>query len=357
MSRYVFVLGAGASRDAGGPLMRDFLDMAEDLQRSGQPDVDFTPVFRGIAALSGAHSKATLDLNNIESVFAAFEMAALFGRSFGNLSAEEVHNLGSAIRRLIVRTLELSIRFPMNANGQVLPPNGYWLLVKLLVLLKERERTPGAVITFNYDIGLDYAFHFATVLADYCLSDPRPDAIRLLKLHGSINWARCVGECRNIVPISMATRLRHAFWYPGSEYVHIEMAKHIAETKCCETLVSPEPEIVPPTWNKAQYHNELAAVWKRAAQELSDAEHIFVLGYSLPETDQFFRLLYALGTVSETRLRRFWIFNPDPTDSVERRFRSLLGQAALERFDIIRSPFDVSVVEIGKRLGIGTVSA
>jgi hypothetical protein len=38
-------------------------------------------------------------------------------------------------------------------------------------------------------------------------------------------------------------------------------------------------------------------VWRTAAQHLSEAEHIFIIGYSLPETDQFFRYLYGLGTV------------------------------------------------------------
>ena len=39
--------------------------------------------------------------------------------------------------------------------------------------------------------------------------------------------------------------------------------------------------------------------------------------------------LYALGTVGTTRLKRFWITNPD--DTIRKRFETLLGPLAKER--------------------------
>ena len=71
------------------------------------------------------------------------------------------------------------------------------------------------------------------------------------------------------------------------------------------------PDVVPPTWNKSQYHGELESVWKAAARGLSTAENIIVCGYSLPESDQFFRYLYALGTVGELRLKNLGVFDPN----------------------------------------------
>lgn len=38
MSNVVFILGAGASKQAGAPLMADFLDVATDLLRSNRVD-------------------------------------------------------------------------------------------------------------------------------------------------------------------------------------------------------------------------------------------------------------------------------------------------------------------------------
>jgi hypothetical protein len=83
MSKTVFILGAGASFEAGAPLMKDFLDKSEQLRDLGRiPDSqrEFDLVFKALAALNHAHSKAVLNVRNIEEVFAAFEMAKLIKR-------------------------------------------------------------------------------------------------------------------------------------------------------------------------------------------------------------------------------------------------------------------------------------
>lgn len=83
MSDIVFILGAGASRQAGAPLMSDFLDKAADLlvtRRVDSQREQFEKVFSAIGELQRVHSKAQLDLNNIESVFTAFELAKIIQR-------------------------------------------------------------------------------------------------------------------------------------------------------------------------------------------------------------------------------------------------------------------------------------
>ena len=106
------------------------------------------------------------------------------------------------------------------------------------------------------------------------------------------------------------------------------------------------PVIVPPTWNKTDYNQTLVNVWRRAAEELSEAENIFVIGYSLPETDAFFRYLYALGSIGDNLIKRFWVFDPDPTGEVEPRFRRFLGRAVERRFKFIKTPFPICVDQI-----------
>jgi len=107
VSRTVFIIGAGASAEAGAPLMNDFLDRAENLRRSrdsrfsAEEQKSFDLVFKAINALRAAHSKAELDTENLESVFGAFEMARLSGR-LGSLTREEVVELNPSMRRLIV---------------------------------------------------------------------------------------------------------------------------------------------------------------------------------------------------------------------------------------------------------------
>lgn len=330
--------------------MRDFLDIAHSLQRDGSAaPVDFEPVFKGISILTAAHSKASLDLDNIESVFAAFEMAALLGMPLGELSISDVKQLGLAIRRLIVRTLEVRIQYPV-VGSQVRPPVPYGDFADLVREINSHGSVNSAVITFNYDVTLDYAFHFYSVRSNYCLqSEAQLHETPLLKLHGSLNWTRC-NKCESVIPWSINEYLQRYDRIPDLPHVRLEIASHLENFSHCGGTVSGYPVIVPPTWNKTQYHSEIAGVWRRAARELSDAENIFVIGYSLPDTDQFFRLLHALGTIGTGRIRRIWVLNPDRTGTVRKRFENLLGQAVLSRFEVIESSFGNAVKIIKKEL-------
>lgn len=77
MSKVVFVLGAGASKQCGAPLMANFLDVASDLLHTGrasEKSTHFHQVFKAIGDLQTVHSKAQLDLNNIESIFTVLEL-------------------------------------------------------------------------------------------------------------------------------------------------------------------------------------------------------------------------------------------------------------------------------------------
>ena len=83
MSSIVFILGAGASKQAGVPLMADFIDEARTISRFrplGDEDREaFDMVLSAIDSLQIVHSKADLNIDNVESVFAAFEMSRTLG--------------------------------------------------------------------------------------------------------------------------------------------------------------------------------------------------------------------------------------------------------------------------------------
>jgi NAD-dependent SIR2 family protein deacetylase len=211
------------------------------------------------------------------------------------------------------------------------------------------------MVTFNYDVALDYALHDAGMPVNYALSDVGPqERLALLKLHGSLNWARCIG-CEKVVPWTLEKVLRALPWRRvstvGARWETLEVGSQIAKFEHCKgKKVEPEPEIVPPTWNKAEHHKALSSVWARAAKELGEAESIFVIGYSLPPSDFFFRYLYALGSVGETTLRHFWVFNPDASGDVEKRFKKLLGPGARQRFRYFPETFSESIPRIARAL-------
>jgi hypothetical protein len=340
----VFILGAGASRDGGAPLMNDFLDIAHsllDANKLAHKAEHFQTVFSAIGALQAVHSKAQLDLINIESVFNAFVMAKALDKfpGQGDFSGAK---LEGAIKQLIATTLEHTQKFKIR-DTRVVPPESYEAFANLLVHIRSKAvpaRTV-AVLTFNYDLGADMAMLRARLGPAYALDDSDPTAglppargVPLLKLHGSLNWATCT-QCKKVVPWHLTDFFAGVQTMHDSDEVRFDVwSGHFTRFRHCNNAVEHElPFIVPPTWNKGDHHQAIAPVWRRAARELTDAQHIFVIGYSLPETDGFFRTLYALGAVGPKLLKSFEVFNPELAGGlVDQRFQALLGPAAQARY-------------------------
>ncbi|NII74848.1 hypothetical protein FHW84_003444 [Dyella sp. SG562] len=360
MSDVVFILGAGASRKCGAPLMYDFLDTARDLWAANKvsgKEEHFERVFRAIGGLQQVHSKARLDLTNLESIFTTFELGRVIQRIPGLGNVTEIEATIASLKTVIVETLETTMRYPL-VGRKYHPPEPYESFVDLVVALrgKAHPRKSVSVVTFNYDVAADLALYYAGLGPNYVLDKPphhNGDPVNLLKLHGSLNWATHVDEKgdKSVIPMHMAEYMSWTttpmFTEEGSIRLPVgsQLAKLIIDQK--KMLVGPEPLIVPPSWNKADYHHQLSQVWAAAAQELSGAESIYIIGYSLPETDSFFRNLYALGCVGQSMLRRIVVYNPEAVGGgVDARFRALLGPGAEARYSYEPRPFDDAIRHI-----------
>ena len=328
--------------------MSDFLDQAYALHRRRAHGTllvqgAFDDVFDAVSELQAVHAKSHLDLDNIEVLFGAIEMAGVTGK-FAERSPGEIAELRRSIVTLIVKTLERSIQFPVREE-RVVAPHAYNAFAGTLKQVQENadQHDPAefAFFTFNYDVALDHALQSHRLPYDYCLTPDQDDKKSpYLKLHGSINWGTCQ-MCNEIVPYytsELQWNLR-----PESTHVFFELGSNLERKSHCEKPLNSTPVIVPPTWNKTEYHSKLSNVWKRATAELATAENILVIGYSLPETDLFFRYLFALGTESRTRIRRFWVFDIDNTGTVQSRFERLIGADISSRFRYWREGFESSM--------------
>jgi len=369
MAKNVFILGAGASKESGAPLMAEFLDVARDLLTSGEikepkDKESFQKVFEAIQQFRIIHYKSYMDLDNIEAVFGAFEMARLLKGSV-NYPAEEVETIIKGIRTLISKTIELTMKYPLNRSRISADPT-YTAFAELIVKLgSESGKGASSVLTFNYDLGLDTAFYRCGVKVNYAIPEDdeieNPPSVHIptfnfLKLHGSLNWGKCSNEnCGLIVP----WHLNHFFqnhsydvWDDETRRVILDIASRLTEHKHtkCDCNLNPEPIIVPPTWNKTEYHGSLGEVWSQAGKELSEAENIIVIGYSHPVSDSFFRYLFALGSVGEANIKRFWVFDPAEGNEVENRFRELIGTGIDKRFHMFKNPFSEAIGIISNEL-------
>src|SRR5258707_1775364 len=376
MSEIVFVLGAGASVHAGVPVMANFLERSREIGRGLTDDpikADFDRVRRAIHAIQRVHSKANLDVHNLEAVFTILESAWTIDKLPGFNSAE-IPSAIHSFKKVITRTLDMTAAFQRSVKpGWVIAPNA--ITPKDLVVIPSStyhsfantirqilETRPSqktvSIISFNYDIGLDFALVYNGIVPNYNLpdNDVQDPSVALIKPHGSLNWGRIKTSSRIVAldpkvvidqePLqptqSMPSPFRCLF---GSKIV-----EHMNKHKNVE--VEDVPVLVAPGIYKAEQHFALKSVWSAAARELSEAEDIIVIGFSLPTTDFFFNHLYALGTEGESVIRRFWVINPDGTREVERRFSSILGAQAIPKFVYHVSTFENAIRGIRESYGL-----
>jgi len=352
MAENLFILGAGTSFDAGAPLMSGFLDKAYELHIGGEVNSykkQFEDVFKLLAELRLVYANSHLDLNNIESLFGAIEMGRIIN-TLGIRSDESIEEARRALVKLIVTTLEGSIVYLRDEGRHVMPPRTYMQFVKLI-----QEKLPNtSIITFNYDVALDYALSFNGINFDYCtLPESSPNGMKLMKLHGSVNWALCK-ECEAIIPIHAASGFQQTISVNRSSGIRTNFSEKIGQhehescngngglrSRCYEV-----PVIVPPTWNKKDYHGNLTNVWRQAAIELNEARNIYIIGYSLPESDSFFRYLFALGTLNNAIIKRIWVFNPDESEATKSRYAALIGKGLENRYKYEPKKFDNAIAEL-----------
>ena len=305
MSEVVFILGAGASAHAGVPLMARFLDEARRVYSEGIDNYwepHFELVFRILVELQKVHSKAELDLSNIEAVFTTFEL----GQTMRKLPGVEENRLEAAVsslKLLIVQTIECTMRFPLTDNG-VRASKDYEDFASLLKKLTDRQRKSWgefSVLTFNYDVGLEVAFALQDLPYGYCLNDSGANATKLLKLHGSVNWGK-VQDADEIVAYPMEKLLEPVqimapqLSRSGREYVRLGLNTSFQEgtEKFTGRAVEESPIIVPPGLFKTEYQGAISRVWQQAGKELEGAEEVIVLGSGQRRAD--FLLFRAGGS-------------------------------------------------------------
>jgi hypothetical protein len=189
MSEIVFVLGAGASVHTGAPVMATFLENAKLLSKgiTHEPwKSHFEQVFKAINDLQRVHSKAYFDIHNLEAVFTILETAQTIGKLPG-FKPEEIPGVLDSFENVITYTLDVTTEFPVRYAidiperqdkhpVEISPSPDYKRFVQLIQKLQDAQSGINGVsiITFNYDIALDFALRSCNVYPHYCLPNSLP---------------------------------------------------------------------------------------------------------------------------------------------------------------------------------------
>ena len=141
---------------------------------------------------------------------------------------------------------------------------------------------------------------------------------KLLKLHGSTNWYYS-GQSD----------------YFGESIMYARTAPLVAEgvpvirEQDLAVVADKGALVIPPVTEKTTYfkNETIGRVWWEAAQALRAAARVFVIGYSLPESDLGMRAF--LGTV--VRIEGVEVFVIDTNENVLGRYRDLLRWSNINR--------------------------
>jgi len=285
----LYILGAGFSKSAGGPLTSDFFKSSK-LNSHRKRLNNIYPVLRGLKNTL-VSTKAIED--DIEDFMNLVTEAALLGIRINikgkSYKAKDVYKylIDYAVNEV---TLSISKKLQnlKNRTNLYLPAIYHKFAEKFL------RSEESVIVTFNWDPICELLLFTTFGFLDYCLENSiKKDSsigrinkgIKLLKLHGSLNWLICPNpRCKYhrekrvcIYNVMQAHKVQKVDWCTS-----------------CHTFL--EKVVVPPVWHKRGYTDLINSLWKIALDEIETSKRIVVIGYSFPKFDISARYLLKFGT-------------------------------------------------------------
>jgi hypothetical protein len=268
-----------------------------------------------------------MDLDNIEELF--------------SLASTTSKKLSNSIRSAIASTLDYSAQtrstetMKFGYDGKPWVKEAKWLrpygdqkdtylvnpyshhVAKLLGMhATGSPKGKNTFISFNYDTVLEESLTDLGIEFDYCLqkgtskrsvTEQVNQPVRVLKLHGSINWGR--GK-----KLKGGTTKRSISAFKSYKEV-FEAGK--------------TPELIAPTWRKI-FGSHIHSVWDEAVDVLSGATRVVVIGFSMPSTDAHIKYLLAGGLQENISLKKF-VFCDPVISKIKERVTNLFPSQSLER--------------------------
>jgi hypothetical protein len=313
----VFFFGAGASKAEGGLLTSELLfkslkSTEVDLRYSSIVKAFLKDLFR---VGDVAKIRSVEEMPGFEELLTIVDVALLKHEEFSaEWNKEKLLRLQQALIFCMAKILRIELRSP---GGERRYQRYHRLFIQNL--LDDRTRVSHSFISLNYDILLDYALlnQYPRLDVDYGVSfrnvrRPRSGrSVKLLKLHGSLNWAFCP-VCNNLW-LSLGGKISDRI---------------VSDSMRCNRGHNQQPLLIPPTWLKVYDNVYLKKIWLDAENTLRDADAVFFIGYSLPESDFHIRYLLKKSLHRKNTYPRIVAItkpdNPEGSD-LHKRYRRFFG--------------------------------
>jgi hypothetical protein len=346
VDRTVVVFGAGATKACGGPLTNEILPRA--FERRGEIEREnFLATVENFLVENFSLPSLTEDRTPehyppLPLVLSLLDMAIDRKQSFGaNWSTARLEDVQSGLEYLIFAVLT----YELEAGPQGSEVDHYQRIFEKFLDSRKGSGEYLTVISLNYDIIADSALMrvseaFPKYECDIATQRYREgnQRIKLLKLHGSLNWMYCpacqrldLGVTRrggSTIKVLADLYQEQANSTESLEHRYSCKGSPCADRKCGTPV---RPVLLAPTHMKDYRNPHIARIWYEAALALRSAQRVHVIGYSMPPDDVevAYLLKRNLGHLPAQKITvvEFDAENsPLGSHEVGRRFRALFGE-------------------------------
>lgn len=306
MENVVYLLGAGFSAPLGLPVMSNFLEKSKDLYFSDPIKYkNFENVFKTIREMSIAKNYFSTDLFNIEEILSIIEMKEGLNRKIRKRFF--VDYIIQVINNFTPKIMPYPNQLPGNWNdfifGRDRKSNYYGHFVgnllnieihsKIIQDYRQSKRT--------FSISIDHSSNFAYSII-------------------SLNYDLLIENSFNFLLQNFSNDLNLNI-KDGYNIEDNKKSFYLAKLHGCVS----SGNIIPPTWNKILYNKEILKAWKLAFQLIKDANHIRILGYSLPITDAYIKYLFKSAIIDSKHLKSIDVICLDDHEKhVESRYNEFI---------------------------------
>ena len=320
----VYILGAGFSLPAGAPDQAAILSQIFALKNRNCRVKNYKADLKRFLSETLGIAQTNHERVFLEDIYTPIDRCIADGVSLRNTSPVKLQEVRDKLEHLISLAVDQSFTRSHKSKKQYVTDFATYIVdvaAKRAELARNttsaeaaKQYDPLSIISLNWDILLDTRLYEALRVkdgnisgdydpigvVDYCCYissiEKRQSRIRsglwtlgargynvkLLKLHGSLNWLQCSNCQRLFVGFEQKLTI--------SDYIETEKCRH-----CRRRGIEPafKGSLVMPTFLKDLSNFQIKLIWQNASVELLEADKLVFIGYSLPHADFEFRQLMA----------------------------------------------------------------
>lgn len=302
----VFLFGAGASHHDGVPLQKEILPM---ILSERQEEIYDSKIGSSVIEFINDNFRYDHKTRHFPQLEAVFGFLDYFIQQNESLNSKYTHNKIVELKEYLIKLIHYIVNLSTHKRSKYY--HLFWNAV-------DKFNKNISIVTLNYDTLLEQAFDFLfkkSGYIDYCIhlmnydklaelkdfnfwinprepvsisNDEDPVSIKIIKLHGSLNWKYC--NCCNqtlLTPWDRTIDLQRGKFL-GYKYPDNEKYEYVCPLDGTEfhTL------ILPPSYLKSLNQPIISQLFSEASREIRDAKKIVFVGYSLSDADVHIKALF-----------------------------------------------------------------